>query len=159
MKPTAAAKTPSTQLFGVLYITLAGLVDFVVPNSRPCSILGQSVSYIIKLAPILWWALPAGSTAPHPKPPNASTFDQLPDRYVNDFLLDFLVLGVCFPPEAGVALTCDWEFAFSIPLVNYLQLYHKQRRAWLQVVLVLLASHKDLDWASSVYQPNDPPSS
>ncbi|KAJ9056188.1 hypothetical protein DSO57_1035752 [Entomophthora muscae] len=79
LKPTAAAKTTSTQLFGVLYITLTGLVDSVVPNSGPWSLLGQSVSYIIKLAPILWWALPAGSAAPHPKPPNASTYDWLPD--------------------------------------------------------------------------------
>ncbi|KAJ9070188.1 hypothetical protein DSO57_1011108 [Entomophthora muscae] len=75
LEPTAVAKTTSTQLFGVLYITLTGLVDFVDPNSGPWSLLGRSLSYIIKLAPILWWALPAGSTAPHPEPPNASTYD------------------------------------------------------------------------------------
>ncbi|KAJ9078327.1 hypothetical protein DSO57_1007624 [Entomophthora muscae] len=79
LEPTAAAKTTSTQLFGVLYITLTGLVDSVVPNSGPWSLLGRSVSYIIKLAPILWWALPAGLAAPHPKPYNASTYDWLPD--------------------------------------------------------------------------------
>ncbi|KAJ9074259.1 hypothetical protein DSO57_1008245 [Entomophthora muscae] len=78
LEPTAAAKTTSTQLFGVLYITLKGLVDSVVPNSGPWSLLGKSVSYI-KLAPILWWALPASLAAPHPKPPNASTYDWLPD--------------------------------------------------------------------------------
>ncbi|KAJ9052986.1 hypothetical protein DSO57_1028680 [Entomophthora muscae] len=80
LEPTATDKTASTQLFGVLYITLTGLVDSMVPNSRPWSLLGQSVSYIIKLAPILWWALPASLAAPHPKPPNASTYDWLPDR-------------------------------------------------------------------------------
>ncbi|KAJ9052518.1 hypothetical protein DSO57_1033347 [Entomophthora muscae] len=80
LKPTAAAETTSTQLFGVLYITLTGLVDSMVPNSGPWSLLGRSVSYIIKLAPILWWALPAGSAVPHPKPPKASTYDWLPDR-------------------------------------------------------------------------------
>ncbi|KAJ9072972.1 hypothetical protein DSO57_1021455 [Entomophthora muscae] len=79
LEPTAAAKTTSTQLFGVLYITLTGLVDSVVPNSGSWSLLGRSVSYIIKLAPILWWALPAGLAAPHLKPPNASTYDWLPD--------------------------------------------------------------------------------
>ncbi|KAJ9084818.1 hypothetical protein DSO57_1020383 [Entomophthora muscae] len=79
LEPTAAAKTTSTQLFGVFYITLTGLMDSMVPNSRPWSLLGQYLSYIIKLAPILWWALPAGSTAPHPEPPNASTYDWLPD--------------------------------------------------------------------------------
>ncbi|KAJ9065529.1 hypothetical protein DSO57_1018545 [Entomophthora muscae] len=81
LEPTAAAKTTSTQLFGVLYITLTGLVDSVVPNSGPWSLLRQSVSYMIKLAPILWWALPAGLVAPHPKPPNASTYNWLPDSY------------------------------------------------------------------------------
>ncbi|KAJ9085872.1 hypothetical protein DSO57_1009712 [Entomophthora muscae] len=60
MKTPTAAKTTSTQLFGVLYITLTGMVDTMVPNSGPWSLLGQSVSYIIKLAPILWWALPSG---------------------------------------------------------------------------------------------------
>ncbi|KAJ9068752.1 hypothetical protein DSO57_1025514 [Entomophthora muscae] len=79
LEPTTAAETTSTQLFGVLYITLTGLVDSMVPNSGPWSLLRQSVSYIIKLAPILWWALPAGLTVPHPKPPKASTYDWLPD--------------------------------------------------------------------------------
>ncbi|KAJ9070354.1 hypothetical protein DSO57_1008928 [Entomophthora muscae] len=82
LEPTAATKTTSTQLFGVLYITLTGLVDSVVPNSGPWSLLGQSVSYIIKLAPFLWWALPASSTAPHPELPNASTYDWLPDTFL-----------------------------------------------------------------------------
>ncbi|KAJ9054402.1 hypothetical protein DSO57_1015031 [Entomophthora muscae] len=76
LKPTAAAKTTSTQLFGVLYITLKGLVDSVVPNSRPWSLLSRS------LAPILWWALPAGLAAPHPELPNDSTYDWLPDNMI-----------------------------------------------------------------------------
>ncbi|KAJ9047994.1 hypothetical protein DSO57_1039524 [Entomophthora muscae] len=83
---TAAAKATSTQLFGVLYITLTGLVDSVIPNSRPMSLLGQSVSYVIKLAHILWWALPVSLTAPHPEPPNASTYDWLLTFILNQFL-------------------------------------------------------------------------
>ncbi|KAJ9067454.1 hypothetical protein DSO57_1038921 [Entomophthora muscae] len=51
----------------------------MVPNSGPWSLLGQSLSYIIKLAPILWWALPAGLAVPHPEPPNASIYNWLPD--------------------------------------------------------------------------------
>ncbi|KAJ9049486.1 hypothetical protein DSO57_1023835 [Entomophthora muscae] len=81
LEPPAPAKTTSTQLFGVLYITLTGLVDSMVPNYGPWSLLGQSISYIIKLAPILWWALPAGSAAPHPEVPNSSAYDWLPDSY------------------------------------------------------------------------------
>ncbi|KAJ9078655.1 hypothetical protein DSO57_1004612 [Entomophthora muscae] len=80
LEPTAAAETTSTQLFGVLYITLTGLVDSMVPNSGPWSLLRQYISYIIKLAPILWWALLASSAAPHPKLPNASTYDWIPDK-------------------------------------------------------------------------------
>ncbi|KAJ9057705.1 hypothetical protein DSO57_1020040 [Entomophthora muscae] len=78
LEPTTAAETTYTQLFGVLYITLTRLVDSVVPNSGPWSLLRCSVSYIIKIAPILWWALPTGSAAPHPELPNASTYNWLP---------------------------------------------------------------------------------
>ncbi|KAJ9089953.1 hypothetical protein DSO57_1007772 [Entomophthora muscae] len=63
-----------------IYPTVWSLVDSVVPNSGPWSLLGRSVSYIIKLAPILWWALPASLAAPHPEPPNASTYNWLPDN-------------------------------------------------------------------------------
>ncbi|KAJ9074723.1 hypothetical protein DSO57_1003778 [Entomophthora muscae] len=78
MEPSTAAETTSTQIFGVLYITLTGLMDYMVPNSGPWSLLRQSVSYIIKLAPILWWALPAGLASPCPEPPNASTYAWFP---------------------------------------------------------------------------------
>ncbi|KAJ9078739.1 hypothetical protein DSO57_1003599 [Entomophthora muscae] len=81
LEPTASAKTTSTQLFGVYYINLTGLVDSMVPNSGSWSSLGRSVSYIIKLAPILWWALSAGLAAPCPETPNASTYNWLPDTY------------------------------------------------------------------------------
>ncbi|KAJ9065885.1 hypothetical protein DSO57_1015121 [Entomophthora muscae] len=68
--PTAA-ETMSTQLFG--------MVDSMVPTSGPWSLLGRSMSYIIKLAPILWWALSAGLSQPHSELPNASTYAWLPD--------------------------------------------------------------------------------
>ncbi|KAJ9073599.1 hypothetical protein DSO57_1014585 [Entomophthora muscae] len=74
MESPTAAKTTSTQLFGVLYITLTGMIDTMVPNSGLWSLLEQSVSYIIKLAPILWWALPSGPVVFQPKPINVSTY-------------------------------------------------------------------------------------
>ncbi|KAJ9084999.1 hypothetical protein DSO57_1018434 [Entomophthora muscae] len=43
-----------------MYITLTGLRNSMVPSSRPWAILGKSLSYIVKLAPILWWAFPSG---------------------------------------------------------------------------------------------------
>ncbi|KAJ9090224.1 hypothetical protein DSO57_1004479 [Entomophthora muscae] len=83
MGTPAAAKATSTQLFGVLYITLTGMVDTMVPNSGPWSLLGQSVSYIIKLAPILWWALPSGLAVFCPESTNAYTYVWLPDIQAN----------------------------------------------------------------------------
>ncbi|KAJ9067691.1 hypothetical protein DSO57_1036574 [Entomophthora muscae] len=55
----AANESTSTQIFGVMYITLTGLIDSMVPASGPWALLGKLLSYIVKLAPILWWALPA----------------------------------------------------------------------------------------------------
>ncbi|KAJ9072374.1 hypothetical protein DSO57_1028233 [Entomophthora muscae] len=42
MEPPTATKTTFTQLFGVLYITLTEMVDTMVPNSGPWSLLGRS---------------------------------------------------------------------------------------------------------------------
>ncbi|KAJ9090143.1 hypothetical protein DSO57_1005314 [Entomophthora muscae] len=87
METPTAAETTSTQLFGVLYITLAGMIDTMVPNSGPWSLLGRYISYIIKLAPILWWALPSGPAVFRPKPTNASTYAWLPytrPQYYNE---------------------------------------------------------------------------
>ncbi|KAJ9052196.1 hypothetical protein DSO57_1036659 [Entomophthora muscae] len=83
IEPPTATKTMSTQLFEVLYITLTGMVDAMVLNSGPWSLLGQSVSYIIKLAPILWWALPTGPAVLCPKSTNASIYAWIPDTKVN----------------------------------------------------------------------------
>ncbi|KAJ9055525.1 hypothetical protein DSO57_1003223 [Entomophthora muscae] len=74
METPTPAETTSTQLFGVLYITLTGIVDSMIPTSGPWSLLGKSMSYIIKLAPIIWWALPSGLAQPHPELLNASTY-------------------------------------------------------------------------------------
>ncbi|KAJ9049975.1 hypothetical protein DSO57_1018863 [Entomophthora muscae] len=56
----AINESTSTQIFGVMYITLTGLIDYMVPVSGPWAFLGKLLSYIVKLAPVLWWALPAG---------------------------------------------------------------------------------------------------
>ncbi|KAJ9078115.1 hypothetical protein DSO57_1010047 [Entomophthora muscae] len=61
-KSVAANEFTSTHIFGMMYITLTGLIDSMVPASRPWALLGKLLSYIVKLAPILWWALPAGPT-------------------------------------------------------------------------------------------------
>ncbi|KAJ9053866.1 hypothetical protein DSO57_1020307 [Entomophthora muscae] len=63
--PASAAKLPldhTNKLFGIVYITLTGVIDTIVPAAGPWSWLGKSMSYLIKLAPILWWALPTQSS-------------------------------------------------------------------------------------------------
>ncbi|KAJ9080432.1 hypothetical protein DSO57_1025085 [Entomophthora muscae] len=80
MKPTPTAETMSTQLFGVLYIALTGLVDSIVPNSGPCT------------NPMV--ALPTGPAVPQPESPNASTYAWLPDRYANTNLSSMVWLEI-----------------------------------------------------------------
>ncbi|KAJ9078852.1 hypothetical protein DSO57_1002479 [Entomophthora muscae] len=42
----ATSESTSTQIFGVIYITLTGLIDSMVPTSRLWAILWKSLSYI-----------------------------------------------------------------------------------------------------------------
>ncbi|KAJ9064981.1 hypothetical protein DSO57_1024818 [Entomophthora muscae] len=49
-KPASAAELPldhTNKLFGIIFITLTGIIDNIVPAAGPWS----------WLAPILWWAL------------------------------------------------------------------------------------------------------
>ncbi|KAJ9053466.1 hypothetical protein DSO57_1023979 [Entomophthora muscae] len=60
LHPTPGLSPPTAnQYAGIAYITLAGLVDTMVPAAGPWALVGQSASYLIKLAPLLWWALPS----------------------------------------------------------------------------------------------------
>ncbi|KAJ9084772.1 hypothetical protein DSO57_1020716 [Entomophthora muscae] len=64
--PASAAKLPldhTNKLFGIIYITLTGVIDTIVPAAILWLWVGKSMSYLIKLAPILWWALPTQSAA------------------------------------------------------------------------------------------------
>ncbi|KAJ9066579.1 hypothetical protein DSO57_1008215 [Entomophthora muscae] len=85
----AANESTSTHIFGVMYITLTGLIDSMVPVSGPWAVLGKLISYIVKLAPILWWALPAGSAgrppASSPEPLTGWIPDIIPQSYIGKF--------------------------------------------------------------------------
>ncbi|KAJ9062067.1 hypothetical protein DSO57_1014690 [Entomophthora muscae] len=60
LQPTPGLTPPIANKYaGIAYITLAGLVDTMVPAAGPWALVGQSASYLIKLAPLLWWALPS----------------------------------------------------------------------------------------------------
>ncbi|KAJ9070470.1 hypothetical protein DSO57_1007662 [Entomophthora muscae] len=51
------------KLFGIVYITLTGVIDTIIPASGLRSWVGKSFSYLFKLVPLLWWALPAKNLA------------------------------------------------------------------------------------------------
>ncbi|KAJ9049224.1 hypothetical protein DSO57_1026825 [Entomophthora muscae] len=53
----------TNKLFGIVYITLTGVIDTIIPAAGLWSWVGKSMPYLIKLAPILWWALPAKPVA------------------------------------------------------------------------------------------------
>ncbi|KAJ9087701.1 hypothetical protein DSO57_1030623 [Entomophthora muscae] len=53
----------TSKLFGIVYIILMGVVDTIIPAAGLWSWVGKSVSYLLKLAPLLWWALPAKTPA------------------------------------------------------------------------------------------------
>ncbi|KAJ9086194.1 hypothetical protein DSO57_1006705 [Entomophthora muscae] len=60
LHPTPGLSPPTAnQYVSIAYITLAGLVDTMIPAAGPWALVGQSSSYLIKLAPLLWWALPS----------------------------------------------------------------------------------------------------
>ncbi|KAJ9071170.1 hypothetical protein DSO57_1000175 [Entomophthora muscae] len=43
------------KLFGIVYITLTGVVDTIILAAGLWSLVGKSASYLLKLAPLLWW--------------------------------------------------------------------------------------------------------
>ncbi|KAJ9083880.1 hypothetical protein DSO57_1030043 [Entomophthora muscae] len=59
--PPTPGLTPTTanQYAGIAYITLAELVNTMVLAAGPWALVSQSASYLIKLAPLLWRALPS----------------------------------------------------------------------------------------------------
>ncbi|KAJ9051657.1 hypothetical protein DSO57_1002791 [Entomophthora muscae] len=50
-------------MFRIVYITLTGVIDTIIPAASLRSWVGKSFSYLFKLAPLLWWALPAKNLA------------------------------------------------------------------------------------------------
>ncbi|KAJ9049008.1 hypothetical protein DSO57_1028949 [Entomophthora muscae] len=50
-------------LFGIVYITLTGVIDMIIPATGLWFWMRKSFSYLVKLAPLLWWALPTKNMA------------------------------------------------------------------------------------------------
>ncbi|KAJ9083416.1 hypothetical protein DSO57_1034864 [Entomophthora muscae] len=65
--PTSDATGQSSQFLGVLYQVLKGYIDSALPVAGPWAVAGKALSYLVKLGPILWWAMPVSSlTLPNP---------------------------------------------------------------------------------------------
>ncbi|KAJ9086771.1 hypothetical protein DSO57_1000397 [Entomophthora muscae] len=92
--PAFAAKLPldyTSKLFGIVYINLTGVIDTIIPAAGPWLWVGKSMSYLIKLVPILWWALPTQSAIRQflnaSKPANQGWFPDNPFKITRkDFL-------------------------------------------------------------------------
>ncbi|KAJ9061686.1 hypothetical protein DSO57_1018247 [Entomophthora muscae] len=85
--PASAAKLPLdhiNKLFGIVYITLMGVIDTIAPAASLWLWVGKSMSYLIKLASILWWALLTQS-ATHQFPNTSKPDNQgwFPDNTTN----------------------------------------------------------------------------
>ncbi|KAJ9058995.1 hypothetical protein DSO57_1006768, partial [Entomophthora muscae] len=64
--PASAPDLPANhngKLFGIVYITLIGAIDTIILAAGLWSWVGKLASYLLKLAPLLWWALPARNLA------------------------------------------------------------------------------------------------
>ncbi|KAJ9067191.1 hypothetical protein DSO57_1002254 [Entomophthora muscae] len=62
--PTSDATGQSSQFLGVLYLELTGLIDSALPAAGPWAVVGKALSYLVKLSPIIWWAMPVLASAP-----------------------------------------------------------------------------------------------
>ncbi|KAJ9077471.1 hypothetical protein DSO57_1016415 [Entomophthora muscae] len=69
------------KLFGIVYITLTGVVDTIVSAAGLWSWVGKSAPYLLKLAPLLWWAMPAKNLAQvTPENNGPADLDWVPDN-------------------------------------------------------------------------------
>ncbi|KAJ9057020.1 hypothetical protein DSO57_1026425 [Entomophthora muscae] len=71
----------SGKLFGIVYIILTGVIDTIIPAASPWSWVGKSASYLLNLAPLLWWAFPAKNLAQAtPENNGPATQDWIPEK-------------------------------------------------------------------------------
>ncbi|KAJ9053551.1 hypothetical protein DSO57_1023158 [Entomophthora muscae] len=62
-------------------VTLTGAIGTIIPAAGLWSWVGKSASYLLKLAPLLWWALPAKNPAQvTPENNGPAAQDWIPDK-------------------------------------------------------------------------------
>ncbi|KAJ9082704.1 hypothetical protein DSO57_1002221 [Entomophthora muscae] len=76
--PTSDATGQSSQFLGVLYLALTGLIDSALPAAGPWAVAGKALSYLVKLGPIIWWAMPVPASTPL-SPTGAPRYSWHPD--------------------------------------------------------------------------------
>ncbi|KAJ9057347.1 hypothetical protein DSO57_1023653 [Entomophthora muscae] len=69
--PTSDTTDQSSQFLEVLYLELTGLIDSAFQAAGPWAVSGKTLSYLVKLGPIIWWAMPVPASA-SPSPERAS---------------------------------------------------------------------------------------
>ncbi|KAJ9070444.1 hypothetical protein DSO57_1007905 [Entomophthora muscae] len=101
----ATNESTSTQIFGMVYIPFTGLIGSMVPASGPWALLGRSLSYIVKLAPILWWPLPSGPAGCLP-----ASSQESPSGWISDTACHLKGISRTNPPSWGTGLrdSPDW---------------------------------------------------
>ncbi|KAJ9063689.1 hypothetical protein DSO57_1038297 [Entomophthora muscae] len=76
--PTSDSTVQSSQFLGVLYLALTGLIDSALPAAGPWAVAGKAFSYLVKLGPIIWWAIPVPALTP-PSPAGAPRYSWYPE--------------------------------------------------------------------------------
>ncbi|KAJ9051453.1 hypothetical protein DSO57_1004535 [Entomophthora muscae] len=81
--PTSDATGQSSQFLGVLYPALTGLIDSFLSAAEPWAVAEKALSYLVKLGPIIWWAMPVPALTP-PSPAGAPRYSWYPDSLYSD---------------------------------------------------------------------------
>ncbi|KAJ9052382.1 hypothetical protein DSO57_1034721, partial [Entomophthora muscae] len=76
---TSDAAGQSSQFLGVFYLALTGLIDSALPAAGPWAVAGKTLSYLVKLGPIIWWTMPVTASTP-PSPSGTSQCSWYPYR-------------------------------------------------------------------------------
>ncbi|KAJ9061778.1 hypothetical protein DSO57_1017191 [Entomophthora muscae] len=71
--PTSDAAGLNSQFLGMLYLVLTGLIESALPAAGPWAVAGKALSYLVKLDPIIWWAIPVPALTP-PSPTGAPRY-------------------------------------------------------------------------------------
>ncbi|KAJ9054996.1 hypothetical protein DSO57_1008882 [Entomophthora muscae] len=76
--PTSDATGQISQFLRVPYLVLTGLIDSALPAAGPWAVTGKALSYMVKLGPIIWWAMPVPASTP-PSPDGALQYSWYPE--------------------------------------------------------------------------------